>query len=234
MGAGFPGASDWIAPDAGWPPRADTESMGVHAICAADSPPASAAPRFTVPTCIGCGAMARPATCESGCAERELVLVRAAAHDSLAGVAAAAEQTIELLGTVCEQLRGVEPAGDPTGAYQRLQASARGALHAETRVPRPGLKIEEPAEPAATWWCSDCGGLEAPQPCLGICVWRPVDWVERELYERERQRVLTREQLADRMRGLTRRLAYATPRPGGWQASLYALRAEAADVLAAG
>jgi hypothetical protein len=37
--------------------------------------------RLTVPTCIGCGAMSRPGTCETGCAEHKLVLIRAAALD---------------------------------------------------------------------------------------------------------------------------------------------------------
>ena len=33
------------------------------------------------------------------------------------------------------------------------------------------------AEPVETWLCTSCGRIEAPRPCLGICVRQQVEMV---------------------------------------------------------
>jgi hypothetical protein len=77
-------------------------------------------------------------------------------------------------------------AGVPAGAQQHeeesghLQDSADQAEEEpgaqEHRWPDRSLKsvyaqaMDDAAEVAVTWWCPECGGLDAPQPCLGSCL----------------------------------------------------------------
>ena len=179
--------------------------------------------RLTVPTCIGCGAMGRFGTCEIGCSEQKLELVRAAAHDSLEAFRSAARARRAAFVTVVEKLASRQPTGEWETAYRSLQDDARAALR---RHPDPEDKIDwdEPAEPATTWWCAACGGIDAPQPCLGICVWRQVEWVSRSRYEQARERALSEREQERRLRQLLRRIASTTPRPDHWEDTWHALQ----------
>jgi hypothetical protein len=136
--------------------------------------------RVSVPTCIGCGAMGQVGTCETGCSdqsEHKLELVRAAAYDSLATFRSGARARTEAFRAVAKKLASQQPT--PNGweaAYRSVQEDARAALRANPDLGRRDIDWEEPAEPAITWWCPACGGIDAPQPCLGVCIWRPVEW----------------------------------------------------------
>lgn len=59
---------------------------------------------------------------------------------------------------------------------------------------------DEPAERTTTWWCAGCGGIDAPQPCLGICIWRPIDWVNANLYGRDGRRAVAERDMEMRLR----------------------------------
>lgn len=188
--------------------------------------------RLIVPTCIGCGAMSRLGTCASTCSEHKLELVRAAAHDELVEVGRAATASLDGLSEVVEELGRLEPTPeDLKDAYRTLQAKARRTLRAAAAVRRRDVEVGEPAEAATTWWCAECGGIDAPQPCLGICVWRETEWVNRTTYEAARNRVLPVLEQERRLRGLVQRIAWATPRGGEWEQSWRALKAEACTVL---
>lgn len=192
--------------------------------------------RITVPTCIGCGAMAVAGTCESGCREDKLVLVRAAAVDTLTNLDLEARRSLEALLPVCEELIRDNPRSGPGADQVRAYARREHAQAALRRIRRPsqaaGEDVQEPAKPITVWSCSRCGGLDAPQPCLGICLWRPVEWVDQGSYESERSRVLPNLEAADRLRSLIHRLAFVTPRPGAQERSLRAFRAEAERLMA--
>ena len=92
-------------------------------------------------------------------------------------------------------------------------------------------ELQGPAESATTSWCAACGGIDAPQPCLGIRIWRPVDWVNRAVYEQQRERVLAEREMELRLSRLPRRLASVTPRHGRWERGWRVLRAEAQEAL---
>lgn len=189
------------------------------------SEPAAGAPsRLTVPSCSGCGAMRVFGTCETGCSEQKLELVPAAAHDALVAVRTEAETALDAFRRVTERLREESPApGDHDTAYRSIQRDARAALHRH-----PDLRADDsawkPAESATTWWCPRCGGIDAPQPCLDVCVWRPVEWVNRSEYDRERDRALAAREAEHQLRDLVRLLASVTPRAGGWERTWNALR----------
>jgi len=76
---------------------------------------------------------------------------------------------------------------------------------------------------AVVWHCPDCGGIDAPQPCIGVCIWRPAEWIDAACYEQERSRAAAVRQAEQSLAGLLGRLAFTTPRAGQWERSLRAL-----------
>jgi len=169
--------------------------------------------------------MGTPGTCQRGCREVRLDLARAAAYDSLVAAEAVARDGADAFAPLVRRLASGTPA--PAGtevAYRELQAEARAALR---RHPPAAIEIGQPSEPATTWWCPECGGIDAPQPCLGVCVWRPVEWVTRERYDEARALALGELERERPLRGLLRRIAFATPRPDHWEESWRVLHAEA-------
>ena len=149
------------------------------------------ADRLTIPTCIGCGAMSQDQTCPVACAERRLELVHAGDYDRLAASAAACRARVRGLRAVAAQLASAQPAeGEWQAAYQVVQESARSALR---RFTPPGGSQADPLPAAQTvvvWRCRDCGGVDAPQPCIDVCIWRSAPWVDAATYEAKRSRAL--------------------------------------------
>ena len=196
-----------------------------------------AANRLIVPTCIGCGSMSEFGTCEDGCREQELELVPGRDLDRLrahvAGIRLCADSFVALV------RRFATHRPRPEGfelAYRTFQQAARGALHQYPKGSSRDRGREEPYEPSErvrAWWCPRCGGIDAPQPCVGICIRRPVEWVNASLYERERRVALAELERERLLRGLLRDLAFVTPRDGQWQRGWNALVARAGETLAA-
>ncbi len=81
------------------------------------------------------------------------------------------------------------------------------------------------------WQCIGCGAIEAPQPCVGICEFRRVEFV----YGAEHRDALARaehaEARANALASVVRRLARTTPHADGWERSFRALQAEARRAL---
>lgn len=191
--------------------------------------------RLTIPACIGCGAMRKDQTCQVPCAERRVELVNAGDYDRLAGAAAACRARVRGLRAVAGDLAGAEPGcGEPEAVYLALQQAARSALRRFS--PPPGGPDDPfgPAPAVAVWRCPDCGGVDAPQPCIGVCLWRPAQWVDAARYEAERSRALACRRAGQSLAGLLRALAFTTPRPGQWERNLRALQARARQASAGG
>jgi hypothetical protein len=187
--------------------------------------------RLSVPTCIGCGAMSHLGTCDTGCSEHKLELVRAAAYDALLAAASDTGASAEAFADVAQKLARQEPAPDDfEGAYRSAQGAARDALRLHPDDQQT-IDSEQAAEYATTWWCAECGGIDAPQPCLGICVWRPVEWVRRSLYEQLRERTMSEREREQHLRELLHRAARITPRPGHWEHGWRLLQTEARQLL---
>lgn len=82
-------------------------------------------------------------------------------------------------------------------AHRALQAEARKALrHDDTDSARSAAATEDVLRITAGGYCPLCGWIEAPQPCLGICIFRPVEMVPaldydnaRELWQQVRRRL---------------------------------------------
>jgi hypothetical protein len=183
--------------------------------------------RVTVLSCIGCGAIGRQERCEGACSEHKLELVEAAAYDGLLDAATRVREQAEPLVAVA---RGLLAADSGREALAEAREPARRALRGRPRSEAPPDELV-PADGVTGWWCAQCGNVDLPQPCIGVCVWRPSDWVQRALYERQLRRTDDCRRAADRLVVVLRRLATVTPRPGQWDRNWQALRAGAGDAL---
>ena len=192
--------------------------------------PISLPERVTVLTCIGCGGMGRQERCDGECSEHKLVLVSGADHEALLAAVRAAQVTATRLAAVARPLADAEPeAADLPAAYSRLRADVREAL----RDCPPEPVGTDWASPGAItgWWCADCGNVDMPQPCIGVCIWRPADWVNVAVYERQLRLAEPTLRAARTMRRLLERVAAVSPRPGLERRNWAAFQAQARAAL---
>lgn len=82
------------------------------------------------------------------------------------------------------------------------------------------------------WQCIGCGRIEAPQPCIGVCQDRRVEFVYAGDFEEASQRARSIEHKAELLAALARQLALTNPRDGEWERCYRALQARARGVLA--
>src|SRR5690348_5041976 len=164
--------------------------------------------------------MRQDRSCLGDCSECRTELVRSGDDDQLIRAAAACRARILGLRPVLAELMRAEP--EPGGwevAYEALQQSARSALR---RFKSAAAGRDDPLSPADTvvvWRCRNCGGLDAPQPCIDVCIWRPAVWVDATWHESARSRAAADREAERSLAGLLGRLAFATPRAGQWERS---------------
>jgi len=167
-------------------------------------------------------------SCAGACSERKRELVSGGDYDELTAAAAACRVRIQGLWAVVEKLARREPGPDEWRvAYEALQQSARSVLRRSW--PGSGGRDDplSSVETVIVWRCQDCGGVDAPQPCIDVCLWRPADWVDATSYESERSRAAFDREVEQSLAGLLRRLAFATPRDGQWERSWRAFQSQA-------
>ena len=173
--------------------------------------------------------MRQQESCEGACRERRLELVSGSDYDELTAAAAACRDRIEGFGAVVGELARAEPGpGELRVAYEALQQSARSVLRRSG--PAAGGRDDElpsRAETVIVWRCEDCGGVDAPQECIDVCIWGPADWVDAALYEPQRSRAAVDREVEQSLAGLLRRFAFTTPRDGQWERSWRAFQSQA-------
>jgi hypothetical protein len=136
-------------------------------------------------------------------------------------------ELVEAGARVMRLMSAVETFADGAAPFAAMRQRARDALAAVGSQSPPG-------EPAVVigWWCDRCGNVDLPQPCLGVCVWRPVTWVGLSAYERERARIEPLFRAERSLRHFLSRAAAVTPRPGQEERNRAALAAQARVALA--
>ena len=186
--------------------------------------------RLTIATCVGCGSMREFATCEGVCRERKLELVTGGEYDELVTAAAACRVRIRGFLPLVEELAAAQARQvDWKGLYESFQEQARVVLRAAGPWARGAL--DDAASSTVVWRCPDCGGLEATQPCIGVCIWRPLDWVEAGAFEAERATLLRDIELERSLFDLLSRFARVTPRDSEWERNWRAFQVQAGHVL---
>ncbi len=182
--------------------------------------------RIIVPTCIACGAMGRAASCEADCSEHRLPLVAAADLDALRDAGRAARAELELLAPLVRSLIGqIPPEPACPAAYRALRASVRSTSERLQSWDR-NRRWAAP-DTAVGWWCAECGNVDAPQPCLGVCIWQRVEWVNASLYSLEYERSRDELQAARELTAILARVAGVTPKPGRCVETWEALQSQA-------
>jgi hypothetical protein len=154
-----------------------------------------------VATCIACGARSRAGDCEGGCTDVPLDLVAAADVDGRAARVAALNARSEALQAVLESATAqAEP------DWEALRRAAHDALS----LPVPPAPAK--AEVVAAWGCPECGRVDAPQPCLDVCIRRPVLMTDVAEYRALEPLAAATEARERHLAAGARLLAHVTPR----------------------
>jgi hypothetical protein len=168
-------------------------------------------------------------SCPGTCIERRLELVSGGEYDEVATAAAACRIWIDGLMPVVEELASAETRhADWRGLYESARERVRLVLQAAGKPPLEASDGEAwSAETTVVWRCLDCGGLEATQPCIGVCIWRPLEWVEAGAFAAERAQALRDIELERSLFDLVSRFARVTPRDGEWERNWRAFQGQA-------
>jgi hypothetical protein len=177
--------------------------------------------------------MTIPGECPGACAdERRLELIPAADHDALRHAREVAESEHPQLRAAVERFRAADPpvSDDGVDALRAASEDAARAL-AEVRQPERSGFVETADELVVAWWCPGCGGVDAPQPCIDVCIRRPVEWVNARLFAEEQRRHRAVIERNRRLVDTLVTLAFLTPRPGTEARNWQALQARARVAL---
>ena len=172
------------------------------------------------------------ASCDGTCRERKLELVTGGDYDELVTEATASRSRIQAFLPIAAELAAPPPYPSAAGVpYESLRARVRLLLKAAAAPAWETVRSKSSAETTVVWRCKDCGGLEETQPCIGVCIWRPVDWVELGTFESERVRALRDIEFEQALFGLLTRFARVRPREGEWGRNWLAFGAQARLLL---
>ncbi len=83
------------------------------------------------------------------------------------------------------------------------------------------------------WQCIGCGRIEGPQPCIGVCQDRKVQFVPEAEYARLVERLAAAEARQAALDAFVRRLVRTHPRAGAWEQSYRTLQEQGRLALAA-
>ena len=192
--------------------------------------------------CIGCGRLDSPQACPGACDERAVELVFGSDYDALGDAADPFAGVRKLREVVAQIVHATPHPGEPASAiteaewqatHRDLQVRARSALRQLNLNNPEHPRAADEVDRIAAWYCPNCGAIEAPRNCLGICIRRPVEAVPAAQYDKARERYERARRATAELSGVVRQLAWVTPRPGEWERTARALHARALQALAA-
>jgi hypothetical protein len=165
-------------------------------------------------------------SCPGPCREEKLELVAGEDYDALVSAAESHRVRLRSLAALIRDIARSEPGPeDLATTYQSLRGRAREELR-EVRSALAGGPLAG-AETTVVWRCAECGGLDAPQPCIDVCIWRPTEWARARDFEAELARSQREIELERSQVGLLTRFAFVTPRQGELRSNWQAFRDEA-------
>jgi hypothetical protein len=187
--------------------------------------------RVVISTCVGCGAMSLPGSCAGASSEeRKLELVPAADYDALKDVRAGIDAENAMMAAATNRLLDdIVARGRDRDAYRSAGAEARAVLRGVGAA--PPTDVGRDTEPVVSWWCARCGGIDAPQPCIDVCIHRPAEWVNADVSRAEHEAAVACAAVHERLRGVLRLLAFTAPRDGTEPRHWEALCSQAARAL---
>ncbi|HEX6005035.1 MAG TPA: hypothetical protein VFZ14_13690 [Burkholderiales bacterium] len=87
------------------------------------------------------------------------------------------------------------------------------------------------SERMTAWQCIGCGRIEAPQPCIGVCQDRKVEFVYAGDYDETLAELGRVRDQTDALAAFVRQIAHTTPRAGEWEHTYRALQERARRLL---
>ena len=87
------------------------------------------------------------------------------------------------------------------------------------------------SERVTAWQCIGCGRIEGPQPCIGVCQDRKVDFVYASEYDKTLAELARVRRDSETLAALVRQIAHTTPRAGEWENTYRALQGRACRIL---
>ena len=87
------------------------------------------------------------------------------------------------------------------------------------------------SERVTAWQCIGCGRIEGPQPCIGVCQDRKVEFIYASEHETVLAALARARSEIDALRTLVRQVAHTTPRHGECELTYRALQERARQVL---
>lgn len=168
-------------------------------------------------------------SCVGVCSGRKLELVGGGEYGELMVAVAARPGRIQAFWTVVEELVAMEPGrGGWRVVYGALRQFARSVLGRFGAASRSGADDSLlPAESVIVWRFRSVVALMLHSRAIGVCIWRPADWVDANVYESERARAVLDLEVEKALVGLLRRVAFVTPRHGQWERNWLALQSQA-------
>jgi hypothetical protein len=145
--------------------------------------------------------------------------------------AADARDAVEALTAPVRALASMEPQDDPERAYRALQADARLILRSLESNRPDHLGGGSAVDRLTVWSCTACGRIEAPQPCIGVCVWPKEEVVLADHHDEVEVQAAVPQRQARELSKLVHRLAWVTPREGQWVTTGRAMQEEARGLL---
>ncbi len=188
--------------------------------------------RLAASFCIGCRRVDAPQLCPQGCDEQAVDLVFGDAQDA---ALAELEDVLRDVRTLGEMVLRSVSVGSPDGweqAHRALQAQARSALRTFNSDPARQVDAAEEAIRLTAGYCSVCGWIEAPQPCLGVCIFQAVEMVPAAEYDELRRKCEHARRQQKELTAVIGQLAWVTPRAGEWERTHRALESRARKALA--
>ncbi|RTL66676.1 MAG: hypothetical protein EKK41_18070 [Hyphomicrobiales bacterium] len=119
---------------------------------------------------------------------------------------------------------------DPECAWRNLIDDACKARTAMKLNARPDIPVSRSLEPDPYFEierCAICGAVEAPQPCIGVCIRKVGEFVLRAHHDTLACEVARFSAYCEAAFTLLRRMCSVTPRDGHWRTNLESFRAEA-------
>ncbi len=189
---------------------------------------------MTLWRCIGCGAMGNSEPCAGKCDYRKLQVVSAEQYaDLLEQFSTIADRTEILTALVNEIAALGEGERDHERAYRRLQSRVRKILRtAQSGEAAAAVAITPDDEFSTVWLCATCGQVEAPQPCLGVCIRRNGEFLRAGAHVELAFRAEAERQRAAELGALARQMACVAPHAGQWENACRAFREKAIRLLA--
>jgi hypothetical protein len=171
------------------------------------------------------------AGCADGCRMESAEVVPVEVFADLLSQREALAEKADLLAPLIERVRAPLPAcGDPERAWRSLKDDVCKARTAMKIDASPDIAAPGSLEPDTYFEierCAMCGAVEAPQPCIGVCIRKVGEFVLREPYDALAEDVERLASRCDAVATLVGRICRVAPRDGQWRANLEYFRAEA-------